>query len=321
MDLIYANANHEDLGVLMDYKMDLAYGRDENDFELTMPSQAHCCGSGFFLYVEGTEYGGIIDSIFTDTTRDEIKYLGRSWHGILNSKILQPDSGRDYLVLSGECNSVMRVIISRLSLNELFTVSAENSGLQISSYTFPRYIRAYDGLLKMLESVGGKLKLSIVDGTVLMSAVRRMEYTQDGDLDSDKVDFDVKRHYNPVNHLLCLGRGELSGREVLHLYTDRLGHVQDAQVLFGMDERMDIYDNANTESLEDLKAGGIKRLKELAKADEIRVDLTENSNQYDVQDLILATDNISGVSAIAEVVKKIVSIEKGHASISYEVEG
>ncbi len=319
MDLIYANANHEDLGVLMDYKMDLAYGKDENDFELTMPSPAHCCEAGYFIYVEGTEYGGIVDSISTDTSKDEIKYTGRSWHGILNSKILQPDSGSDYLVLSGECNGVIRQLIKRLDFETLFSVSVENSGIQISGYKVPRYIPAYDAMLKMLGCVGGKLKLSIVDGKPQLSAVRRVEYTQEGDLDSDKVDFAVKRHYNPVNHLLCLGRGELSNREVLHLYTDEFGQIKDKQVLFGQDERMDVYDNANAESTQDLRDGGIKRLKELAKADEINVDLTEDTNQYDVQDLILATDNTSGISATAEVVKKIISIEKGNVSISYEM--
>ena len=36
MDLIYADENRIDLGVLQDYKFDLAYGESENDFELSL---------------------------------------------------------------------------------------------------------------------------------------------------------------------------------------------------------------------------------------------------------------------------------------------
>ena len=32
MDLIYANNQMEDIGVLLDYEFDLAFGSDENDF-------------------------------------------------------------------------------------------------------------------------------------------------------------------------------------------------------------------------------------------------------------------------------------------------
>ena len=82
MDLIYMNASHEDIGVLHDYRLDLAYGEDENDFELQIPSSAHCCGKGFFVYMDGTEYGGIVDEIASDTDAEEVTYTGRTWHRI-----------------------------------------------------------------------------------------------------------------------------------------------------------------------------------------------------------------------------------------------
>ena len=36
MDLIYTNQNREDIGVLQDFSLDLAFGSGENDFELTV---------------------------------------------------------------------------------------------------------------------------------------------------------------------------------------------------------------------------------------------------------------------------------------------
>ena len=43
MDLIYTNADREDVGVLKDYTFDLAFGSSENDFECKVYKENHCC--------------------------------------------------------------------------------------------------------------------------------------------------------------------------------------------------------------------------------------------------------------------------------------
>lgn len=313
------NASREDVGILHDYKLDLAYGEDENDFELLMPSSAHCCGKGFFVYMDGTEYGGIVDEIASDTDAEEVTYTGRTWHGLLNSKIIEPDAGQGYLVLSGEANTVLGALITRLGLGDLFAASDEDSGLIISNYKMNRYIPAYEGIRKMLKTEEGKLRFVFMGGKVILSAHPRGDYTQDGSLDSDLVDLKVKRHYNPVNHLICLGRGELAAREVIHLYVDADGNISKTQTFAGLDERTDVYDNSSAESLEDLENGGIDRLKELSLADEVDAAFDEDSDKYEVQDLVGATDNIIGLTVTAEITKKIVTIENGQITISYKV--
>jgi hypothetical protein len=55
MDLIYMNASKEDVGVLMDYELDLAFGADENNFECRIQANSHCCSAGYYLYYEATE--------------------------------------------------------------------------------------------------------------------------------------------------------------------------------------------------------------------------------------------------------------------------
>lgn len=319
MDLIYMNAEREDIGVLHDYKFDLAYGEDENDFELQIPSSAHCCGKGFFLYMDGTEYGGIVDGIASDTDAAEVTYTGRTWHGLLNSKIIEPDVGQAYLVLSGDANTVLSVLIARIGLGDLFAASVEDSELIISNYKMNRYIPAYEGIRKMLKTENGKLRFTFKGGKVILSAHPRGDYTHDGNLDSDLIDLKVKRHYNPVNHLICLGRGELADREVIHLYADAYGHVSKTQTFVGVDERAAVYENSNAESVEDLENGGIDRLKELALADEVDAALDEDNDQYEIQDLVGATDNIIGLTVAAEITKKIVTIESGQITISYKV--
>lgn len=319
MDLIYMNTSGEDVGVLHDYYLDLAYGEDENDFELQIPSSAHCCEKGFLLYIEGTEYGGIVDEIASDTDAAEVTYTGRTWHGLLNSKIIEPDAGQGYLVVSGEANAVIGALITRLGLGDLFSASGEDSGLTISNYKMNRYIPAYEGIKKMLKTEKGKLRFAFKGGKVILSAHPRGDYTQDGNLDSDLVDLKVKRHYNPVNHIICLGRGELADREVIHLYVDANGNISKTQTFTGLDERAEVYENSNAESLEELEAGGIDRLKELSVMDEVEAALNEDSDQYEIQDVVGATDNIIGLTVDAEITKKIITIESGQITISYKV--
>lgn len=319
MDLIYMTDKREDVGVLRGYKLDLAYGQDENNFETKLPASDHCCEAGYYLYIEGTDYGGVVDDIRSDTAAQEVTYLGRTWHGILNSKIIQPDAGADYLTLTGEANSVIGQLLSRLELEELFSVSGEDSGLNVDGYQMNRYIPAYDGIRKMLGSVAGKLRFTFSRGVVVLSAHPRSVYTDSDEIDSDLVDFKALLHYNPVNHLICLGRGELAAREVIHLYRDADGNISREQTLFGLHERADTYDNPNAESLEDLENGGIERFRELSQADEVEASLNAENTVYEIQDVVTSTDNVTGLTATAEITKKIVTIENEQITISYKV--
>ena len=170
MDVIYTNTAKEDVCVLREYELDLAFGIDENNFECTVSRESNPCQAGCFLYVEGTEYGGIIDAVETDTASGDIVYHGRTWHGILNSKVITPDTGQDYLVLSGDANAVIRKLLSRLGLTALFAASSAESGIRISNFKMDRYIEAYSGIKKMLEKNGGKLCMSYTNGVVMLSA-------------------------------------------------------------------------------------------------------------------------------------------------------
>ena len=51
-------------------------------------------------HVKYTEYGGRIDGVCVDTGKETVTYSGRTWQGILSKKIVCPDDGQDYLVLS-----------------------------------------------------------------------------------------------------------------------------------------------------------------------------------------------------------------------------
>ena len=78
MDLIYTNKNKEDMGIIQDFSLDMAYGNDENNFELQKFFSNDELENGSFIYVDNTEYGGIIDAVKDDTSSDNITYTGNN---------------------------------------------------------------------------------------------------------------------------------------------------------------------------------------------------------------------------------------------------
>ena len=265
MDLIYTDSNRKDIGVMQSYTLDVAYGDDENDFECIIDRSNHCCESGYFLYAEGEEYGGIIDNIEVNTESEEIKYSGRTWQGILENKTICPDAGQDYVILNGEANTVLQDLIERMDLTSLFRVVSDDSGIEIVDYQMERYCYGYSGIRKMLKEFDAKLMIKWHGGMVVISAVPRVDYSQDDEFDTSQVDFVIKKHYRPVNHLVCLGQGDLSERAVVHLFTDENGGIQpytnvdtpvedsdyildqSQKVMFGADEVVEVYDCSNSE--------------------------------------------------------------------------
>lgn len=270
MDLIYSAPDKTEIGVLKDYEFDLAYGADENDFTLQLALKNHCCQDDYLTYMidtqngfeEGTEYGGIIDDIAVDTEDGTVTYSGRTWQGVLSEKVISPESNQDYKIVTGDAHEIINDLLDDLDLSDMFTVADGVSDIQIPSYTFDRYIDAYRGICRMLAENGGKLKM-VYDNTqkkVVISAIWLVDYSQRDEWDSSQVQFKIKKRVNPVNHLICLGQGDLKDRAVIHLFTDDNGGiqpytltenpVQDSdyildkrnQVLFGTAEVAEAYD-------------------------------------------------------------------------------
>ena len=226
MDLIYADPQGVDIGIFRSYTFDLAYGEDENSFTITIPREMHCCGDGYYIYRDDGEDGGIVDRVSVDTVKETVTYAGRTWHGILASKVLCPDEGQDYLTLRGEANAVLGQVIQRIGLTAVFAASSEASGITVAPYQMDRYVDAYTGIRKMLRESDAKLRIRRRNRTAVLSAIPRNAYTWSEDLDSSQVGLAASHAYRAVNHLICLGGGDLAERAVIHLFTDENGGLQ-----------------------------------------------------------------------------------------------
>ncbi len=315
MDLIFTNANRADQGVLTTHSFDLSYGAAENDFELTLGANEPTLENGACIFIEGTEYGGMVGWIKSSTNRETITYKGRTWHGILNSKVIQPDIGENYLVVSGDANEVLSFLIARLGLSELFVAAEILSGVNISNYKFHRYCKGYDGIMNMLSDNGCKLKIAWKDRAVHLSAEPIVDYTE-SPLDGDVAALTVEQNKDKVNHLVCLGKGDLAEREVIHLYVDQFGRIGDVQYYTGVDEIAETYENANSE---DLRSDSMKKFAELRNNDKAEISLSEAEGlTYDIGDIVGAKEYRSGVSVSAAVTQKIVKIYNGVVSTDYK---
>lgn len=318
MDLIYTNSERVDQGVLSAYAFDLSYGASENNFEMVIGTAEAIVEYGAFVYIEGTEYGGIVDAKKSKTNSESVTYKGRTWHGVLNSKIIEPDNGENYCIVSGDANEILSFLIERMGLTELFAVNKKAAGIDIARYQFHRYCKGYEGISDMLADNGAKLNITWKDRMVQLSAVPVDDYTQNP-IDGDIATLTVEQNATKVNHLVCLGKGELSDRDVIHLYVDKNGNIGDAQYYTGMDEVAEIYENTNSE---DLRTDGVKRFKELRNNDKADITLPENDDlTYDIGDIVEASDVQTGVVATATVTQKIVKISNGAVSTDYKTGG
>ena len=319
MDLIYTNASGDDVGVLQGFTLDLAFGSDENDFQLEVSIDNTAIEAGAFIYIDGTEYGGIVDGLNVDTEKRLAKYLGRSFHGILNSRVILPPAGEAYMTVKGEANAVIAEIIAAVGLGGLFEASTEDSTITIPTSKIDRYIEAYDGINKLLKNNGAKLAMTFRHGKIQLAAIHVANYAENEQYSSDHYRFNVQRYTNKVNHLICLGSGNLTERQVLHLYMQEDGSIGTEPFFTGLDEYAAVYDYSAVESIEELEKGGRERLKELWNNDSASMELIDDETVLDINDIVGATEEVTHTTITNRVTKKIIKIKNNAVEIEYEV--
>ena len=310
--LIYTDAAHVDAGAIQTFEMDLAFGADEQDFEVAFPSPV--LSGGELLYIDGTEYGGIVDVITQSTETENVIYKGRTWHGMLAGKIVKPPANADYYTLSGDANTCIRSLLTKVGLTDVLTGRSTSAGISVN-YQFERFCNAYDGLLKMLASANAVLRIERHDGITELWAEPRTTITDEAD--SDLMDFAITDSVRVPNHLVCAGEGELQQRVVADLYADSSGNVSQTQSLTGVDEIAVLYNYNNADQAE-LIAEGTKELQsyQLGGGADLQVN---NKGDWHVGDSIQVRDNRTGLVITSTINKKIVKVKDGVLSVDYEV--
>lgn len=314
MDLIYTDASRIEQGVLKNYDVDFDTTGNK-DFQISVGITNNVLKGGFLWYIEGTEYGGKVDKEKIITESNEIHYTGRNARGLLCSKVIEPPKGSDYLVLSGTLQEVITELISATEYGELFVVDA--STIEVSSYKFDRYIYLYDGIVKLMATYGRIPTFTFRDGKIHIGVYEPVDYTDVNEFTQDDVQFTITKSYSDVNHLICLGQGELKDRTVIHLYTDKEGNISTQQTFVGEDDVVEIYENTNAASYDELLKEGTERLKELKNADSFEVTIPDM--ELKIGDIIGGLETTTNTYVAREIVNVIAKINETNIDLEYKV--
>lgn len=317
--IVVADANGVDLRALQFTEYDFEIGDTENTFLVTcLRGEWETIYDGSRIYIPDTEYGGLFKRLKTNTKNGTISCGGYTWRGMLQNKILCPLSGQDYAVDSGELNAIIGSRVSTAFPN-LFEGSNESTGITVT-YQYNRYVTLYEGLKAMLKSVGYKMRISYdqADGKVKVEAVPIVNYSSQIEYSSDmNANYYMTKEGMGVNHLICLGQGELKDRTVVHLYVDANGNISQTQSYFGVDEIAQVYDYAGA-SRDDLIQSGTDQLKQKRNQNSFRMDL-ETVVDVEIGDIVGGRDYTSGMRMTAPITTKVVTWRNGFEKTEYKL--
>ena len=124
-----------------------------------------------------------------------------------------------------------------------------------------------------------------------------------------------------MNHLICLGEGELKDRVVEHLYVQADGSIGTTPYYTGVDEITDVYDFPGADS-----ATLIEYAEQQLPGLENRVTFSMKLERLDLDveigDIVGGRDYITGITMAKPIVGKIWTVKRnGTEKIEYKIEG
>lgn len=320
VSIIVADANGEEVRDLLFTEYDFEVGDFENSYLITCnSSEWETIADGSRLYIPQTEYGGLFKRLEVDTKKGTVAAGGYTWRGMLQNKIIIPPSGQDYATDSGELNAVIGARVSA-AFPGLFVGSSTSTDVSVSNYRYNRYVSLYDGLKAMLKSKGYKMQISYDQETarVVVEAVPIVDYSNQIEYSSDmNANYTMNMEATGINHLICLGQGELRNRTVVDLYVDGSGNISTTQTFFGVDEIVGVYDYAGA-TRADLIQSGTEQLAQEVNKNTFHIEL-ESEKDVAIGDIVGGRDYITGMRMTAPITTKIVKWHDGFETTEYQL--
>lgn len=324
--VILANENLRELGEIKDANVTVDLnGNRTFSVQIARSNWREELTFSSLIYIMGTEYGGIIGEVLTDTTLDYVELKGLTWRGRLAKKIIQPPTGLDYRTVSGELHTVMKSLIEP-EFDGLFVVSQRDTGVSVSNYQFDRYCTLLDGLTKMLKSKGYRLQLTFrreqnEPGYLYIEAVPIVDYSNRIELSRDcQMNYTMDDKRDGVNHLIVTGKGELQDRNVFHLYVQKNGSIGKTQYYTGLQEIAEVYENTSTET-DELEETSREKLQELMNKKTFKMDVAALGIDVNIGDIVGGRDYLTGMCMAKPVENITYELIDDVESKTYKLEG
>jgi len=268
MELIYTNKNFVEQGVIKDFEFDLAYGKDENDFEIKTPENE--MEEGYYWFVKDTDYGGVVDEIEGTSSINEVTYRGRSFQGIIASFTgWQLVSGQhltvkdDTIELFGTPTEIASEIITQLGISII--VAEPTAEEKYINETADRSLNVYQLFRYAFEKNAYKILLRW-NTQIELQIAGALDYASDLYFDVSRYTVKVDKKNIP-NHLVGVFKRDEEENIIKHLYADENGviqpyymldtnhesplhdyeyeRVQGTPVMTGLDERVEVIEGGS----------------------------------------------------------------------------
>lgn len=323
LEYIYTDANYSELGYLAHFDADIELGKcdiSKNDFELALPLEDRdpLFGIGSLFYKEDTEIGGVIQHLKVNTSDNTITLIGPTFRGLLEKEYVQPPVGSAYLILNGEANACINVLIGD-RFDGLFVV--DNIGASNINVKYDvRDINLLQALEKALGASNARLCIKHqIDGKVHLYAEKINDLSDTLQYDNDyQISMIVKTKSKPYNHILCLGKGELLNRLRVNLYLQSDGSWSESNETYkGLSRKTYKHEDVNVEKRDELIKNAIEKVAEANESNTLEISF--DADDAELFDIVGAKENVTGISFNEPITQKIIKISDGDVSIYYKV--
>ena len=295
------------------FECEVGTGDASNDFELR--------GYDVFrggVYIPGTEYGGLIECPEDTTGEDLHTYKGWTWRGLLTQAVVSPPDGEDYYTASGDLHEIMSGLVTD-RFSGLFTVPDTLTGVT-ANFQADRFCTVHEALTDLCEENGYKLVIEAYKSDTVKVELRAEPITAiAGTYNEDnRLSLTFADNQMGINHLICMGSGELKDRQRVDLYVDQNGNIGSTKYHTGLYEREQYFDYPNAESITELTKQGKKRLKEVMSKKTLQINRITDV-EMDIGDIVTGKHTVSGTSVSAPIDRKSFAYSGGIVRLEYHV--
>jgi hypothetical protein len=338
MELIHADSSLTELQCIdcfekFDCEITAGESDSSNDWELRIPQscwQRMPVLEGHFVYIEGTEWGGIVEKTEHSASDMTVRLYGASWRGMLSRCAVCPDSGNTHFeIAEQDGNDVLRLLTER-SGSDLLSAEEGQSGVTCGGRI--RYKSLLYAANELFSEHNAHLSVCFKEGGIVLSCEQNRDRSND-------IEFSQEYHFElgyssqsaKYNHIVALGSGTMLERDMLELWLLPDGTItEEAQTGEGEENGGQllnhnlgtlIYDYSSVDSEETLRDYARKKLREAAAYKEFEISVSGYDAQLELGDVAYVRDVVMDESSNMSVVSKRLTISSNGAAITHTMKG